>query len=79
MQRRNINNDFVKPIEVTLSNLLITGEKGLYGINNIINENMKKLSVYERPIHCTDKKRETLYVKNENGKKIMIKVKQAEC
>ena len=63
-------NDFVKSIEVTLSNLLITGEKGLgTGINNIINENMKKLSVYERPIHCTDKKRETLYVKNEKWEK----------
>ena len=27
-------------------------------------ENMNKLSLYERPLHCTDKKRETLYVKN---------------
>jgi len=60
----------VKSIEVTLSNLLITRGKGLgTGINNIINENMKKLSVYERPIHCTDKKRETLYVKNEKWEK----------
>ena len=30
---------------------------------------MNKLSVYERPIHCTDKKRETVYVKNEEWKK----------
>jgi len=40
-------------------------EKGqTHGISNIIIENMNKLSLYERPLHCTDKKRETLYVKN---------------
>jgi hypothetical protein len=30
---------------------------------------MNKLSIYERPIHCTDKKRETLYIKNESWEK----------
>ena len=30
---------------------------------------MNKLSLYERPMHCTDKKRETLYVKNEEWQK----------
>ena len=29
-------------------------------------ENMKKLSLYERPIHCTDTKRETLYIKSDD-------------
>ena len=29
-------------------------------------ENMNKLSLYERPIHCTDKKRETLYIKDND-------------
>ena len=29
-------------------------------------DNMNKLSVYERPLHCTDVKRETLYIKDEN-------------
>ena len=32
-------------------------------------ENMKKLSLYERPLHCTDKKRETLYIKNNEWEK----------
>ncbi len=32
-------------------------------------ENMNKLSLYERPLHCTDKKRETLYVKNNEWEK----------
>jgi len=27
---------------------------------------MKRLSLYERPLHCTDIKRETLYIKDEN-------------
>ena len=29
---------------------------------------MNKLSLYERPMHCTDKKRETLYIKEEDKK-----------
>ena len=62
--------EFVQSIEVSLKNLLTTKTKGLsIGINEIINENMNKLSVYERPIHCTDKKRETLYIKNEKWEK----------
>jgi hypothetical protein len=63
-------NDFVESIEISLKNLLTTKSKGLtMGLNDIINENMNKLSIYERPIHCTDKKRETLYVKNNNWEK----------
>jgi len=62
--------DFVKNIEISLKNLLTTKTKGLgIGLNEIINENMNKLSLYERPIHCTDKKRETLYIKNEKWEK----------
>ena len=62
--------DFVKNIEISLKNLLTTKEKGIgIGINEIINENMNKLSLYERPIHCTYKKRETLYVKNDSWEK----------
>ena len=36
------------------------------GISNIIVKNLKELDITERPIHCTDKKREVLYVKDEN-------------
>ena len=57
--------EFIDKIEISMKNLLTTKEKGqVYGISNIIMENMNKLSLYERPLHCTDKKRETLYVKN---------------
>jgi len=59
--------DFINKITVNLQQLDFTKKKGLAeGISNVIMENMKKLSLYERPIHCTDTKRETLYIKNED-------------
>ena len=62
--------EFINQIEVSLSNLLLTKDKGLAdGISNIFIENMNKLSVYERPVHCTDLKRETLYIKQDEWKK----------
>ena len=68
-------NDFIQSIKISLKNLLTTKEKGInIGINEIINENMNKLSLYKRPIHCTDKKRETLYVKHEKWEKDIDKV-----
>ena len=61
---------FIDKIEVTMKNLLTTKDKGLgIGLSNIIIDNMNKLSLYERPMHCTDKKRETLYIKNEEWEK----------
>ena len=61
---------FIEKIEVSMKNLLTTKDKGLgEGLSNIIIDNMNKLSLYERPMHCTDKKRETLYVKNEEWQK----------
>jgi len=62
--------EFIDKIEISMKNLLTTKEKGqVHGISNIIIENMNKLSLYERPLHCTDKKRETLYVKNDTWEK----------
>jgi len=62
--------EFINNIEISMKNLLTTKEKGqTQGISNIIIENMNKLSLYERPLHCTDKKRETLYVKNQEWEK----------
>ena len=60
-------NEFIKQIEVSLGNLLTTRDKGISeGVSDIFIENMNKLSVYERPIHCTDIKRETMYIKDED-------------
>ena len=57
--------EFINKIEVSLSNLMLTKNRINEGISNIFIENMNKLSLYERPIHCTDVKRETIYVKSE--------------
>ena len=59
--------DFVDSIKLQLSDLEQVGELGYVdGISNIIVKNLKDLDVTERPIRCTDKKREVLYVKDEN-------------
>ena len=56
---------FVNKIQVTLEDLLVTKNKGITeGVSNIFIENMNKLSLYERPMHCTDTKRETVYIKS---------------
>ncbi len=62
--------EFVKSITVSVENLMLTHDEGLSaGISNIIMENINKLSLHERPIHCSDKKREILYIKNGTWEK----------
>jgi hypothetical protein len=59
--------DFVDSIKLQLSDLEKVGQIGyVEGISNIITTNLKALDVTQRPIHCTDKKRETLYIKDED-------------
>ena len=59
--------EFVDSIKLQLSDLERVGENGFVeGISNIIIQNLKDLDVTKRPVHCTDKKREVLYVKDEN-------------
>ena len=59
--------DFVESIQLQLSDLERVGELGyVEGISNIIIKNLKELDVSQRPVHCTDKKRETMYIKDEN-------------
>ena len=58
--------EFIDKINISMKNLLFTKDNGLTdGLTNIFVENMNKLSLFERPIHCTDKKRETIYIKNK--------------
>ena len=60
--------DFIKSLHVTLEQLDFTNKNGLAdGISKTIIDNMSKLSIYERPMHCTDVKRETLYIKEDNA------------
>jgi hypothetical protein len=59
--------DFVDSIKLQLSDLEKVGTIGyVEGISNIITNNLKALDVTQRPIHCTDNKREVLYVKDED-------------
>jgi len=59
--------EFVNSIQLQLSDLERVGELGyVEGISNIITSNLNALDVTQRPIHCTDKKRETMYVKDED-------------
>ena len=59
--------DFIKSISVSLEQLDFTKTQGLEkGISQVIMDNMNKLSLYERPMHCTDTKRETIYIKDND-------------
>lgn len=59
--------EFVNSIKFQLQDLEDAGEYGfVHAITNIFINGLNQLDVYKRPIHCTDFKRETLYVKNEN-------------
>jgi hypothetical protein len=59
--------DFVETIKLQLTDLEKVGDVGyVEGISNIITTNLKALDVTQRPVHCTDKKRETIYIKDED-------------
>ncbi len=59
--------DFVDSIKLQLSDLIEIGDIGyVEGISKIIMKNLNALDETERPIHCTDEKRETIYIKDEN-------------
>ena len=59
--------EFIESIQLQLSDLEKVGEQGyVEGISNIIINNLKGLDVTQRPVHCTDKKRETMYIKDED-------------
>ena len=59
--------DFVESIQYQLSDLEKMGEIGyVEGLSNIIVKNLNALDVTQRPVHCTDKKRETIYIKDED-------------
>jgi len=60
-------NDFVDSIKLQLTDLENVGKLGfINGITNIIVKNLNALNETERPVHCTDRKRKTIYVKDED-------------
>ena len=59
--------DFVDSLKLQLSDLENLGKLGYVdGISKIIVQNLKSLDETKRPVHCTDSKREVMYVKDDN-------------
>jgi hypothetical protein len=59
--------DFVDSIQITLADIENMGKLGFVnGISNIIVNRLKAIDVHLRPVHCTDQRRETMYVKEKN-------------
>ena len=60
-------NDFIETIQLSLENLDFSKQHGLEeGLCKVFMENMNQLSLHQRPIHCTDIKRDTLYIKTDD-------------
>jgi len=59
--------DFIHELPFNTNDLISIAEKGFVeGISQTFLEGLKRLSIYERPIHCTDKKRDVLYIKEND-------------
>jgi len=58
-------NDFIQNLEVTVEDFINTGDVGFVnGISKVMVERMREMDLHTRPMHCTDLKRETIYVKD---------------
>lgn len=76
--------DFVKGVVVSMDDLEETGRIGyVNGVSRIFCNELKKLDICDRPIHCSDAKRETIYIrennqweKDENYEKLMDAIKK---
>jgi len=59
--------DFVNSIQLNLTDLENVERDGyVKGMSNILIDNLQKTDLYKRPVHCSDVKRDTLYVKDNN-------------
>jgi len=70
--------EFIESLQIHLEDLVYTKNNGLVeGISSLFLNGLKRLDTYKRPIHCSDIKRETLYIKEnnewecDNGKEIL--------
>ena len=60
--------EFIEKIQVSFEDLENQANIGyIKGISKLFIENLQELGTYKRPIHCTDKKRNTLYIKENNS------------
>jgi hypothetical protein len=59
--------DFIGSLEITLEDLLFSKTNGISrGITDVMIKGLKELDIHKRPIHCTDIKREIMYIKDED-------------
>ena len=59
--------DFIQSLQIQLDDLIYTKDNGLIeGVSNVFVNALNQLDTFHRPIHCTDIKRETLYIKENN-------------
>jgi hypothetical protein len=59
--------DFIQSLQIQLGDLIYTKDNGLIeGVSNVFVTALSQLDTFHRPIHCTDIKRETLYIKENN-------------
>jgi hypothetical protein len=57
--------DFINSIEVTRDEFIHTGQVGfIEGISTVMAHRFRDMEMHTRPLHCTDLKRETIYIKN---------------
>ena len=63
--------DFISSLRLTLDDFDTTKEKGLLeSVNHQIIKELRRIEIYKRPIHCTDMKRDVMYIKdNDNWEK----------
>jgi len=60
--------EFMENIRVTFEDLLTIGDSGFVaGVSDILIKQLRDLEVSKRPIHCTDAKRETIYLKDQDA------------
>jgi hypothetical protein len=60
--------EFIENIKVTFDELMTIGNAGFVnGLSDIFIKRLRDLEVEKRPIHCTDSKRETIYLKDHNA------------
>tara|TARA_Y100000768_G_scaffold169113_1_gene126589 strand:- start:911 stop:1930 length:1020 start_codon:yes stop_codon:yes gene_type:complete len=71
--------EFLASLQVQLKDLEYTQNNGIVeGISSVLVNGLRQLDTYKRPIHCTDMKRETLYIKENNewdkecGKEVLL-------
>jgi len=56
--------EFLDSIRITFEDLLLIGNTGFVnGVSDILIKQLRDMDVSKRPIHCTDSKRDTIYLK----------------